>query len=103
MSKKVDAIIISLIILIPLLLVTYHLLGVYFDLVYQYNYLAELYFKKTKIDRSMDSVYWFGFNMIEFANQMIMLDVIFYAIIFSFFVLGILIYIYYIRPIRGDE
>ena len=103
MSKKVDGVIISLIILIPLLIITHHLLGVHFDLIFQYNQLAELYFNKTKIDRSKSEVYWFGFNMIEFADQVIMLDIILYIIFFSFFILGILIYIYYIRPIKGDK
>lgn len=95
-----DSIIISLIILIPLLVVTHHLLGVYFDLIYQYNQLAGWYFDKTGVDRSMSELYWFGFNMIEFVDQMIMLDTIFYIIFFSFFILGVLIYIYYIKPVR---
>ena len=102
-SRIVDSVIISLIILIPLLIVTHHLLGAYFDLIYRYNYLAELYFDEAGVDKSMSEVFWFGFNMIEFADQMIMLDTILYIIFFSFFVLGVLVYIYYIKPRRSDK
>ena len=103
-SKIVDGVIISLIILIPLLIVTHHLLVVYFDLIFQYNQLAGWYFNKTGVDRSMSELYWFSFNVVDRVSQVIMLDTILYIIFFSFFVLGVLIYIYYIKPVRtGDK
>ena len=83
-------------------MVTHHLLGVYFDLIFRYNQLASLYLTETEIDRSMTTVYWFGFNVIDRISQAIMLDVILYIILFSFFVLGVLVYIYYIKPKRSD-
>ncbi len=100
-SKIVDCIIISLIILIPLLMVTHHLLDVYFELIYKYNYLARLYLTETEIDRSMTSVYWFGFNMIDRVDQAIMLDTILYIVFACFFVLSVLTYVYYIKPKRS--
>lgn len=102
-SKIVDGAIICLIILIPLLMITHHLLAVYFNLIYDYNQLAILYYSKTKIDKSLPAVYWFGFNMINKVSQAIMLDIILYIIFVLFIIFSVLVYVYYIKSNWSEE